>query len=257
MTAPAISLVMPTYNEGKNIAELLRRVHDSFAGSGTAVEMIVVDDNSPDGTAKIAEGLKDRYPGLKVICRTTERGLATAVVRGWEAASGAYFAVIDSDLQHPPDIIRRLYEAAAKENADMAIASRKVDGGGTQDWEWYRVVISNVANIIAKILLPKTLWGIHDTTTGCFLFKADRVNLKKLSPTGFKIFLEVLVRGKFSKNIEVPYVFNQRTAGSSKMSIKQDFLFIYHLLLLGSATGEVIVPAGMAALLGLLLFSLI
>lgn len=248
---------MPTYNEAKNIAELLRRVHDSFAGSGVTVEMIVVDDNSPDGTAKTAEALKNQYPGLKVICRTTERGLATAVVRGWEAAGGTYFAVIDSDLQHPPDIIRRLYEAAIKEDADMAIASRKVDGGGTQDWAWYRIVISNVANTIAKILLPTTLWGIHDTTTGCFLFKADRVNLKKLSPTGFKIFLEVLVRGKFSKSIEVAYVFNQRTAGSSKMTIKQDFLFIYHLLLLGSATGEVIIPAGLAALLGLLLFRLI
>ncbi len=257
MTAPDVSLVMPTYNEAKNVAELLRRVDESFKGSGAAVEMIVVDDNSPDGTAKIAESLKPQYPGLKVICRTTERGLATAVVRGWEAASGRYFAVIDSDLQHPPDIIRRLYETAEREGADMAIASRKVEGGGTKDWEWYRIVISDVANIIAKSLLPKTLWGIHDTTTGCFLFKADRVELNKLSPHGFKIFLEVLVRGRFAKKREVPYIFNQRIEGSSKMTLKQDLIFIYHLLKLGGVTGEVLLPAGVVALLGLLLLRIL
>lgn len=253
---PEVSVVMPTYNEAKNIAELIGRVDASFKETGVPVEMIVVDDNSPDGTAKIAEGLKGQY-NLKVICRTGERGLATAVVRGWQASEGRYLAVIDSDLQHPPDIIRRLYESAKEGDADMAIASRRVEGGGTKDWEWHRVVISVVANLIAKFCLPKTLWNVRDTTTGCFLFRRECVDLPRLSPHGFKIFLEVLVRGKFNKRIEVPYVFNQRVEGTSKMSVKQDVIFILHLMKLGAATGEVIIPLGAGVLLGLLLIRVI
>ncbi|MBI5179525.1 MAG: polyprenol monophosphomannose synthase [Nitrospinae bacterium] len=247
-----VSLVIPTYNEALNIAELIRRVSGSFAGSGASLELIVVDDNSPDGTAQKAEELKSQYPGMKVIVRTAERGLATAVVRGWEQAEGSYLAVIDADLQHPPDIIRRLHSAAQSQGADMAVASRKVEGGGTSDWEFHRVVISNVANIIAKCLLPWSLRDIKDTTTGCFLFKRENVELAKLSPTGFKIFLEVLVRGKFSNPVEVGYVFNQRSLGQSKMTLKQDIEFIIHLLKLGAVTGEVILPLASVALFALI-----
>jgi len=251
-----ISLVFPTYNEAQNIPELLRRVEESFAGTGIRVEMIVVDDNSPDGTARVAESLKPSYKNLKVIVRKNERGLATAVVRGWEQAAGTCLAVIDADLQHPPDIIYRLYKAAMEQGADMAIASRKVEGGGTSNWEFHRVVISDVANIIAKTLLPYTLFRVRDTTTGCFLFKKDRVDISRLAPRGFKIFLEVLARGKFRKPVEVGYVFNQRSLGTSKMSVRQDFEFIYHLLKLGTVTGEVALPLAGMAVLGLLLFRL-
>jgi dolichol-phosphate mannosyltransferase len=249
-----LSLVMPAYNESKNIAELIRRIDESFKHSGVELEMIVVDDDSPDGTAQIVESLKPNYKNLKLLVRKGERGLATAVVRGWEMAEGKYFAVIDSDLQHPPDIILRLYKAAVGENADMAVASRKVEGGGTSDWAFHRVIISNVANMIAKILLPFSLFRIKDTTTGCFLFDGAKVQLNELSPHGFKIFLEVLVRGKFSKTVEVGYVFNERSHGKSKMTMKQNLEFIYHLLKLGLKTGEVAFPVAIFAAIILLMF---
>ena len=251
---PTVSLVIPAYNEAKNIEDLLRLVDESFAESGVGLEMIVVDDDSPDGTGLIVESLKSRYPNLKLLVREGERGLATAVVRGWEMAEGKYFAVMDSDLQHPPDLILRLYRAVTGENADMAVASRKVEGGGTSDWAFHRVVISNVANFIAKLLLPFSLYGIRDTTTGCFLFEGAKVNLAGLSPRGFKIFLEVLVRGNFTKTVEVGYVFNERSHGKSKMTLKQDFEFIYHLLKLGMKTGEVAVP--LAIFLGIVAIAL-
>jgi dolichol-phosphate mannosyltransferase len=246
--AADVSVVFPAYNESKNIAELIRRVNDSFTGSGATLEMIVVDDDSPDGTAAVVESLTKTYGNLKLVVRKGERGLATAVVRGWETASGKYLSVMDSDLQHPPDLVFRLYRAAVERGADMVVASRKAEGGGVSDWAFHRVVISNVANWIAKIFLPRSLFGITDTTTGCFLFEGGKADLQKLSPHGFKIFLEVLVRGKFSKTAEVGYVFNERSRGKSKMTLRQDFEFIYHLLKLGLVTGEAVVPAGLLLL---------
>jgi dolichol-phosphate mannosyltransferase len=254
---PDVSVVFPAYNESKNITELVRRVDESFSGSGASLEMIVVDDNSPDGTAQVVESLKSQYPNLKLLVRKDERGLATAVVRGWEKAEGKYLAVMDSDLQHPTDLVLRLYKAAVAQGADMAVASRKVEGGGVGDWAFHRIVISNVANWIAKIFLPKSLFRISDTTTGCFLFEGSKVNLQKLSPHGFKIFLEVLVRGRFSKTVEVGYVFNTRSHGTSKMTFKQDVEFIYHLLKLGLVTGEAAVPIVGVSVLALLAYKLL
>jgi dolichol-phosphate mannosyltransferase len=254
---PDVSVVFPTYNESKNITELVGRVSESFDGSGVSLEMVVVDDDSPDGTAGVVESLKSRYPNLKLLVRKGERGLATAVVRGWEKADGKYLAVMDSDLQHPADLVLRLYKAAVAQGADISVASRKVEGGGVGDWAFHRIVISNVANWIAKLFLPVSLFKITDATTGCFLYERGKVDLSSLSPHGFKIFLEVLVRGKFRKPVEVGYVFNTRTNGSSKMTLKQDVEFIYHLLKLGLVTGEVAAPAAVLALSGILLYKLI
>lgn len=244
-----ISVAIPTYNEAKTVADVVKRISQSFgAGSGVNLEFIVVDDDSPDGTAKKAEALKDEY-NVKVIVRKGERGLATAVVRGWQEASGKLLAVIDGDLQHPPEVILRLYKEFTAQNAEMAVASRMVAGGGTKDWEYHRVVISTVATAMARFILPVTLFKIRDATTGCFMFKRECVDLSKLSPVGFKIFLEVMVRGKFAKSVEVPYIFNQRSLGQSKMAVDQNFLFIYHLLKLAASTGELIVPIGIVAAL--------
>ena len=243
-----ISVVIPTYNEAKTIADLIEQISESFKGENAALEFIVVDDNSTDETVKAAESLKEKCD-VKVIVRKNERGLATAVIRGWHEASGRLLAVIDGDMQHPPDVILHLFNDLNEHNADMAVASRKVAGGGTSDWEYHRVVISAVATVIAKLFLPVTLLKVRDATTGCFMFKKECVDLSKLSPLGFKIFLEVMARGKFKKTVEVPYVFNQRSKGESKMTLKQNGLFIYHLLKIGAHTGELIVPVGIAAAL--------
>jgi len=240
-----ISVVIPTYNEEKTIAEVIEQISLSFKDSDTELEFIVVDDSSTDDTVKAAEAVKDKC-NVKVIVRKNERGLASAVLRGWLEASGRLLAVIDGDMQHPPDVIPRLFHGLTEHNADMAVASRKVAGGGTSNWEYHRVVISAAATIIAKLCLPVTLLNVRDATTGCFMFKRECVDLSKLSPLGFKIFLEVLARGKFGKTVEVPYIFNQRSKGVSKMTFKQDALFILHLLKIGAHTGELIVPVGIA-----------
>lgn len=243
-----ISVVIPTYNESENIVSLIEKMAESFAGSGVEPEFIVVDDDSPDGTAEKAEFLKNDY-NLKVIVRKKQRGLATAVVRGWKEAKGRFLAVIDGDLQHPPDIIFHLYNNIKEHGADMAIASRKVVGGGTKDWEFHRIVVSSVATVIAKLFLPITLFKIKDATTGCFMFKKECVNLNELSPHGYKIFLEALTRGRFSKAIEVPYIFSQRSLGTSKMDLRQNLFFLYHLLKLGLSTGEILGPIAVSGLL--------
>lgn len=244
-----ISVAIPTYNEAKTVVDVVKRISQSFgASSNVTLEFIVIDDDSPDGTAKIAESLKDEY-NVKVIVRKGERGLATAVVRGWQEASGKLLAVIDGDLQHPPDVLLRLYKELTAQKADIAVASRKAAGGGTKDWDYHRVVISAVAAAAARFILPVTLFKIRDATTGCFMFKRECVDLLKLSPVGFKIFLEVMVRGKFAKSVEVAYIFNQRSLGQSKLTVNQNFIFIYHLLKLSASTGELIVPVGIAALM--------
>ena len=247
-----ISIVIPTYNEANTIAEVIEQISLNFKDSGTPLEFIVVDDSSTDNTVKAAESLKEKC-NVKVIVRKNERGLATAVIRGFREASGRLFAVIDGDMQHPPDVIPRLFRHLTEHNADMAVASRKVAGGGTSNWEYHRAVISTAATVIAKLFLPITLRNIRDATTGCFIFKRECVDLSKLSPLGFKIFLEVLARGKFGKTVEVPYIFNQRSKGVSKMTFKQDALFLLHLMKIGAHTGELIVPVGIAAAAAFLL----
>ncbi|GMT42268.1 MAG: hypothetical protein IEMM0002_0679 [bacterium] len=243
-----VSVIIPTYNESENIVLLIQKIAESFNGSGVRLEFIVVDDDSPDGTAQKAESLKNDF-NLKVIVRKNRRGLATAVVRGMEEADGRILAVIDGDLQHPPDTISSLYDSLKKHDADMTIASRKVAGGGTKGWEYHRIVISSTATVIARFMLPVSLFKIRDATTGCFMFKKECVDIKKLSPNGYKIFLETLVRGRFSKPVEVPYIFNQRSKGTSKMSFGQQLLFLYHLARLGSSTGEILIPAAAIGLL--------
>ena len=240
-----ITVVIPTYNEEKSVAEVIEQISLSFQDSDSVLEYIVVDDNSTDDTVKAAESLKEKL-NVKVIVRKDERGLATAVIRGWQEASGRLLAVIDGDMQHPPDVILHLFHDLNEHSADMAVASRKVLGGGTSNWEYHRVLISSVATVIAKLFLPITLLKVRDATTGCFMFKKECVDLSKLSPLGFKIFLEVMARGKFGKTIEVPYIFNQRSKGVSKMTFMQNILFVIHLLKLGAYSGELIVPVGIA-----------
>lgn len=251
-----ISVVIPTYNEVDSIENLIREIDKHFQGSGVKLEYVVVDDNSPDGTAEKASSLKGEY-NVNVIVRKNERGLATAAVRGFHEAKGRLLAVIDGDFQHPPEVIFHLFSGINEHRADMALASRKVAGGGTQNWEFYRVIISTVATGIAKFLMPITLFKVGDATTGCFMFKKENVDLSKLSPVGFKIFLEVLTFGKFSKRIEVPYIFNQRSKGISKMSVWQDILFLLHLVRLGWSTGEIAIPILVLGALSALFFTVL
>ena len=233
MTAPSISdvelsLTVPTYNERENIVPLVQRVHRAL--SQYRYELIVVDDNSPDGTAELAKSLSAEYP-LQVIVRTTERGLASAVVAGFGRARGEVLGVLDADLQHPPEEIPALLQTI-RSGADIAIASRYVQGGGIEGWSTRRRIISRTAKIPATLLLSRAR-KIKDPLSGFFLFKKKVIDGAVLSPTGYKILLEVLVKGNASQVTEVPYVFKERERGKSNLTYKEQVNYLKHLARLG------------------------
>src|SRR5439155_767088 len=143
-----LSLVVPTYNESRNLEELIGRLAallDGFLPG--AYELIVVDDDSPDQTWALALRLADRCRSLRVMRRRGEKGLSTAVVRGWQAAQGEVLAVIDGDLQHPPEVVEKLWAAIAQ-GADLAVGSRHAGGGGLGDWSALRRGLSRAAQLV-------------------------------------------------------------------------------------------------------------
>ena len=232
--AVELSLISPTFNEKENITPLVERVHKAL--SKYSYELIVVDDNSPDGTSELAKSLSSKYP-LKVIVRTSERGLASAVVAGFDQATGEVLGVIDADLQHPPEEIPALLEAI-RGGADVAIASRYVEGGNIKGWSTKREIISKGAKLLATILLPSTR-EIKDPLAGFFLFKRKVIDGAVLTPTGYKILLEVLVRGNASQIAEVPYTFKERERGKSNLTIREQLNFLRHLSRLAWFDGDV------------------
>jgi dolichol-phosphate mannosyltransferase len=228
-----ISLIIPTYNEKDNIVPLFERIHQAL--SGYKYEIVLVDDNSRDGTIEAAESLASRYP-VKVIVRRGEKGLATAVVHGLKSASGRIIGVMDADLQHPPEVLPDLVKAV-EGGADIAIASRYVPGGGCPNWGLTRKIISKVALMISHLLLPATR-KVKDPLTGFFMFRRDNVDADKLKPTGWKISLEIMLMGDFPKIVEVPFIFEERSAGQSKLNSKQQIEYLKHLFSLMARTGE-------------------
>jgi dolichol-phosphate mannosyltransferase len=228
-----ISVIIPTYNEKDNIAPLLSRVDQALAGYD--YEVLIVDDGSQDGTIETASELAERYP-VRVIVRRNERGLATAVVHGLEQASGQIIGVMDADLQHPPEVLPQLIKAI-QDGADMAIASRYIPGGGCPNWGLSRRIISRVALMISHLLLPSTR-AVKDPLAGFFVFRRQNVDPARLKPIGYKISLEVMLIGRFPNVVEVPYIFEDRSAGQSKLNPGQQLDYLKHLFSLMARTGE-------------------
>ncbi|MCD6558858.1 glycosyltransferase family 2 protein [Thermococci archaeon] len=229
-----ISIIVPTYNERDNLKELFERISSSLRGRD--FEIIVVDDDSPDGTWEKAQELSRQYP-VRVLRRTKERGLSSAVIRGFEIAGGDIFVVMDADLQHPPEVIPNLVEAIEK-GADVAVASRYVKGGRVENWYWYRRIISKGAIMIGRVALPK-IRNVKDPVSGFFALKREVVEDVELNPVGFKILLEILIKGKYANVAEVPFTFGLRNAGESKLGQKQIFNYLRHLWRLMLWEGEI------------------
>lgn len=225
-----LSLILPTYNESQNIEEMVRRLTaalDSILPD--QYEVVIVDDDSPDRTWERALALTSSYPQLRVMCRTGERGLSTAVIRGWQAARGEVLAVIDADLQHPPELVCELWKEMVG-GADMAVGSRNVEGGGVSDWSLLRRIISRGAQLLGLITLPGVVGRVSDPMSGCFMVKRSSIQGIELSPLGYKILIEVIARSKVQRIREVPYVFRERTLGESKVSTRVYLDYLRHLL---------------------------
>jgi dolichol-phosphate mannosyltransferase len=212
---PALSIVVPTYNERDRLADLVEAVFSAYRNAALDAELIVVDDNSPDGTGALADELAARYR-LQVIHRAGKLGLGTAVVAGFEAARSTIVGVIDADLSHPPSLLPKMLSIMTSASADIVIGSRYIPGGGTRNWPFGRLMLSRVACLMARPLTP-----VQDATSGFFLIRRDLARGVQISAGGFKICLELLVRGQPTSVIEVPYVFEGRTAGESKMNLKE------------------------------------
>lgn len=235
----SFSLVIPTYNEGKNIrtiVEILSGLLDAAIPGD--YELIVVDDNSPDRTWEIAQALMYEYPQLRVMRRTGERGLSTAVIRGWQAANGRILGVIDGDLQHPPKVLLQLL-TAIEQGADLAAASRHVEGGGVSSWSAVRRFLSRGAQLLGLVILPQVVGRVSDPMSGYFLVRRSAIAGHTLSPVGYKILIEVLGRGDINQIAEVGYVFQERREGESKVTWRQYVDYLHHLLKLRLSRGRI------------------
>ena len=231
-----LSIVLPTYNESKNVLEMVARLTSLLEKTyGRQYEIIIVDDDSPDRTWELAQNLTSEYPRLKVMRRQGERGLSTAVIRGWQAARGQFLGVIDADLQHPPEVLTGLTQAMAK-GADIAVASRHIEGGGVSDWSLMRRVVSRTAQLIGLVILPGVVSKVSDPMSGCFLIRRAAIEGVELSPVGYKILIEVLGRGRCRWIDEVPYVFRERVEGESKATRAVYIEYVQHLLRLRLST---------------------
>jgi dolichol-phosphate mannosyltransferase len=233
---PLLSVIVPTFNEAPNIAPLLGRLTRLLQPRfNDRYEIIVVDDNSPDRTWELAENLSAEIPQLRVMRRQSESGLATAVIRGWQVARAEVLCVMDADLQHPPEIVAELYEVIER-GADLAVASRHVEGGGVSDWSVLRRIVSRTAQLIGLLILPGTVGRISDPMSGYFMIRRSAIEGVELNPLGYKILLEVLARGRFHWIGEIPYVFNERAHGGSKATAAVYAAYLRHLLRLRFAT---------------------
>ena len=212
---PALSIIVPTYNERGRLAEMVARLFEVFAAQGIDGELVVVDDNSPDGTGQLADELATRYR-LRVVHRAGKLGLGTAVIAGIEAATAEVCGVLDADLSHPPELLPRMMAALQSGQADFVIGSRYIPGGGTRNWPAARLLMSRFACMLARPVTP-----VRDATSGFFLLRRDIARGVRIEARGFKICLELLVRGRATAVLEVPYVFVGRTVGESKMNLAE------------------------------------
>ncbi len=212
---PLVSIVIPTYNERGRLADLVATLADTFVRQGVRGELVVVDDNSPDGTGALADELATRYP-VRVVHRAGKLGLGTAVIEGFAAASAEVCGVMDADLSHPVDLLPRMLAPILAGEADFVIGSRYVPGGGTRNWPLGRLLMSRAACLMARPVTP-----VRDATSGFFLLRRSIADGVRIQAGGFKICLELLVRGRATSVLEVPYVFVGRTVGESKMNTKE------------------------------------
>jgi dolichol-phosphate mannosyltransferase len=210
-----LTLVLPTYNERDRIAELVTALFAACGSHGIQLELVIVDDNSPDGTGAIADDLA-RVHRVRVIHRAGKLGLGTAVVAGFAVASAEVVGVMDADFSHPPALVPRMLETFRHAGADLVVASRYVPGGSTPDWPFKRRLLSRAACLLARPLSP-----VRDAASGFFLIRRDIARGTSIKAGGFKICLELIVRSGATRLIEMPYRFDDRELGESKMSLRE------------------------------------
>jgi len=233
------ALVIPTLNEVGNIRTLIDRVQTALSHSDIDYELIIVDDNSQDGTAELVRRYAEHDSRIKILVRVGERGLAGAVIHGWKNTDADWLGVMDADLQHPPELLPELLKAMSRGN-DIVVASRYAGNGTVGNWNALRHFISR-ASTLATLPLQRPGLRIKDPMSGFFIVRRDAIDGIDLQPQGFKILLEILVRGRVRRAEEVPFTFATRHAGESKASLK---VAIQYFSLLGKLSRYALFRAG-------------
>lgn len=236
-TPMKFSIVVPTYNEAGGIERLVTTLAEVFRTHGLDGEIVVVDDNSPDGTGAIVDRLeREGYP-VRCLHRPGKMGLSSGVIDGWKFArpDSVALGAMDADFSHDANVLPRMVEALEGGGYGLAIGSRYVPGGGIENWPKRRIVTSKVA-----IALAQPLTRIKDITSGYFLVKREALEGVELDPIGFKIGLEVIAKAHYGKAIEVPYVFTDRVAGTSKLNQREILNYLKQLgrIYLARLTGK-------------------
>lgn len=221
-----ISIVVPTYKEAENLPHVTKAIANAFAGRDWRYEILFIDDDSQDGSEEICARLSETDP-VRIVVRKGERGLATAVIHGIEISAGDIVVVMDADLSHPASAIPEMVERLQTGQSDFVLGSRYVEGGTIHDdWSLFRKL-----NSIIPSLLARPLCHLEDPMSGFFAIRrSDMPESSLLSPIGYKIALEIFVKGEFQNASEVPIHFADRQYGESKLSLKEQLNFLRHLV---------------------------
>lgn len=211
----SVTLIVPTFNESGNVAELLRRLGDALPDH-LPCAVLFVDDSTDDTPAAIEKAAADHPFPVSVLHReVAEGGLGGAVVEGVKRADTDWIVVMDADLQHPPHLVPELVGEGERTGADLVVASRYIAGGSRAGLAGsYRIAVSRGATWLTKGLFPRALRGISDPMSGFFAMRRSAVTAEALKPLGYKILLELAVRCRPREVAEVPFVFQDRFSGS-------------------------------------------
>ncbi len=222
-----VSIVVPAYHEAENLPRLMEEISSAMDPTGWKWEVIVVDDNSRDGTAKVLKALASRYASLRYVIRRHDKGLSSAVLAGFDRANGTVLVVMDADLSHPPGAIGNLVRPLLDGSADFVIGSRYVAGGGTQDdWGLFRKLNSTVATMLGRPFAGK----VRDPMAGFVALRRETfLAADELNPIGYKIGLELMVKCGVKRVLETPIFFRNRLHGKSKLTVQEQLRYLEHL----------------------------
>ncbi|MFI5073150.1 MAG: polyprenol monophosphomannose synthase [Terriglobales bacterium] len=234
-------VVIPTLNEAGNMPTLLNRLRSALDPVKIDYELIVVDDDSTDGTADVVREIAKQDPRVRILVRKGQRGLAGAVIHGWANTDASLLGVIDADLQHPPEVLPELLNAVLKDK-DIAIASRYATStnDSLREWSKARLLISRASTLATAPLQRKNV-RIKDPMSGFFVVRRACIEGIDLQPQGFKILLEILVKGRIQSAVEVPFHFATRQSGKSKADFR---VALHYFTLLGKLSRYAIFGSG-------------
>lgn len=218
---PHVSIVVPTYQEALNIEPLAKAIAKAL--THYTYELIIVDDDSMDGTYEKALAFKATYPIVPILRTDSPKSLSHSALTGFAKAKGEVVVLMDADLSHPPDALMAMIDPILKDQADLCLGSRYLKQD-KHPWPWYRLALSKAAGLVGALACP-----LSDPTTGFFAIRSSLLAKIPLNPCSWKVALEVATWCKHQRTLEVGFIFQDRIHGHSKLSYKQAFSFVKHI----------------------------